>query len=375
MIVEFKEVNEKTWNKALAEEGSKGTVFQSTYWAEYLKNTFGDRPIYIASLNKKGNIQGLLLAIESCYAQYPALTSSSRFGSPFGKFYKNVTSKLLHKILPFIYWEHGPIILSRSSMEKPSQKEILFQEIIGKIVEKARAKNCYEIKLARSAFFDDYSDIFSSLGFWKRRMGTILVNLEEPLDTIWSRINRIARKNIRKLQGDVEIIKVSSRNELDEFYKMHVQTSIRAQVKTYPYSYFASLWDNFSRNYMIAVFVAKLRGEPLAGSLSFIFNNVIYLFALADSNYARSKRLYAGDVLMWHIMKWGHEKGLKHLNLGGVELYKIDVGDKKAQGIYRFKSKWGGQLIEVTDYGKVFPRRRKLIGILNKRFSDSDVAF
>ena len=377
MIVEFKEVNEKTWNTALIETEIKGTIFQSTHWAEYLRKTYGDRPIYIASLDNKGNIQGLLLAIESCYAKHPALTLLGKRGLLFGKLYKHTISPVFDKILPFIFWEHGPLILTQNArlMEKSSRKKMLFREIVEKIVEKAQEKNCYEIKLARSAFFDDHGDIFSSLGFWKRRMGTILVNLQEPLDTLWSRINRKARKNIEKLQDDVEIVKASNRNELDEFYKMHLQMSKRAQVKTYPYSYFASLWDHFSKNDMIAVFVAKIKGRPLAGSLSLIFNHTIHDFALADSDYARSMRLYASDVLKWYVMKWGHEKGLKYHNFGGVELYKVDAGDSKAQGIFRYKSKWGGQLIEFMDYGKVFPRRKRLIGILSKRFSDSDVAF
>ena len=373
MIVELKEVNEKTWNTALIEAETKGTIFQSTYWAEYLRKTYGDRPIYIASLDNKGNIKGLLLAIESCYAKHPALTLLGKRGLLFGKLYKHAISPVFHKMLPFIFWEHGPIILTQSPrlMEKSSGNDVLFREIVEKIVEKAQEKNCYEIKLARSAFLDDHSEIFSSLSFWKRRMGTILVNLEQPLDTMWSRIDASAKKNIKKLQGDVEIMKVSSRSELNEFYKMHVQTSERAQIKTFPYSYFTSLWDHFSKYGMIAVFVAKSRDEPLAGSLSLIFNNTTHVFTLADSNYARSKRLYAGDVLMWHIMKWGHEKGLKHQDLSGVELYKIDAGQKRAQGIYRFKSKWGGQLIEYTDYGKVFPRKRRLINLLSKHFSDS----
>jgi len=372
VAVELNQVNEKNWNTALIEAGTKGTIFQSTYWAEYLRTTYGDHPIYIASLDNKGNIKGLLLAIESCYAKHPALTLLGNRGLLFGKLYKHAISPVLHKVLPFIFWEHGPIILTQDNhpMEK-SRNDALFREMVEKIVEKAEEKNCYEIKLARSAFLDDHSEIFSLLSFWKRRMGTILINLEQPLDTIWSRIDRSARKNIEKLKGDIEIVKVSSRDELNEFYRMHVQTSKRAQVKTFPYSYFTSLWDHFSRYGMIAVFVAKSRDEPLAGSLSLIFNNTTHVFTLADSNYARSKRLYAGDVLMWHIMKWGHEKGLKHQDLGGVELHKIDAGQKRAQGIYRFKSKWGGQLIEYTDYGKVFPRKRRLINLLNKHLSDS----
>ena len=74
MIVEFDKVNEETWNEALSEAEPMGTIFQSTHWANYHKKTFGDRLIYIASLDKKGKIDGLLLAIESCYAKHSVFT-------------------------------------------------------------------------------------------------------------------------------------------------------------------------------------------------------------------------------------------------------------------------------------------------------------
>jgi len=370
VIVELENIKAKTWNTTLIEAGVRGTIFQCTYWAEYLKKTYGDHPIYLASTDDKGNIQGLLLAIESCYAKHQTCNRLNLRTSLFDGLYGRVVSPLLHRMLPFIFWENGPIIVSQSTEEKNQPNRTLFREILQRIVEKAQKRGCYEIKFARPAFFNDQSDIFSALGFWKRRMGTILVNLEQPPDVMWTRIKRLARKNIKRLQ-DAEIIKVSKRDELEEFYNMHVQTTVRAGVKTYPFSYFTSLWDHFSKTNMITVFIARLKDNPIGGSLSLMFNNTIHEYALADSDYARSCRLYSGDLLKWHTMKWGHEKGLRYFDLTGVEFYKIDMGDKKAENIYRYKSKWGGQLVEFNDYGKVFPRKRKIVSMLNLYFADS----
>ena len=73
---------------------------------------------------------------------------------------------------------------------------------------------------------------------------------------------------------------------------------------------------------------------------------------MGDSNYQRSNNLYTNEFLIWQVIKEAHETGLKYFDLSGVELYKIDVGDKKAKGIYRYKSKFGGQLVEYHDYKK-----------------------
>jgi len=375
MIVEFEKVREKEWNAAVIGNGVNGTIFQSTHWGEYLERVFRDRPIYVASLDKKGNILGQLLAIESSYAKYTMLTSLGTRGLVLGKLYKHVASKALGKLLPFIYWEHGPIISPHSCSEKTFEKEEIFNGILERIVGIAKERKCYEIKLARSAFAEGHNELFSSLGFWKRRMGTIIANIDEPLDVIWSRIDPTARKNIKKLKERVEIVEVSQRSQLEEFYRMHVETGERAAQKTYPFSYFASMWDHFSRYHMISVFIAKLKNIPLAGSLSLIFNGTSYDFAVADSNYQRSMKIRASDVLKWHIMEWGHERGLRQHNFAGVELYKIDAGDEKARGIYRFKSKFGGRLVEFGDYGKILPYRRKTVEFLNRYLSDSGVAF
>ena len=196
MIVELENVSGKTWNTAVVEAGARGTMFQSTYWAEYMEKTYGDRPIYIASIDRKGNIQGLLLAIESCYAKHTTC-NKLRFNTLlFDTFYGHIVSPLLHKMLPFVFWENGPVILSQSNLHA---RRTLLREILEKIVEKAHNGGCYEIKIARPAFFDDQGDVFSPFGFWKRRMGTILVNIEQPLDAMWPRIERHARKNIKDL--------------------------------------------------------------------------------------------------------------------------------------------------------------------------------
>jgi len=375
VIVEFEKVNEKTWNNTVCETGSQGTIFQSTYWAEYLSKTYGDRPIYIASLDKNGNIRGLLLAMESCYAKYPFLTSLGKRNQIFGKLYERAISPLFHRLVPFIFWEHAPLILPHPSVKEPSKKEELLREMIKRIMAISKERNCYEIKLARSPLFDSYSDAFSSFNFYKRRMGTFLINLEEQLDTLWSRISKYSRNRIRKFQENVEVINVTNRKELKDFYEMHIQTSKRAKIKTYPYSYFTSLWDNLSKKGAIAVFIAKSKGKLLAGALELIFNNTIYEFALVDSDYNRAMKMFANAILKWHIINWGREREFKYYNLGGVELHKIDSGDKKARGIYRYKSKWGGKLLEFYDYRKVNPRKKRVISLLNKCLSDSTVAF
>lgn len=370
MIVEFEKANEKTWNSALSDAEPKGTIFQSTYWAEYLKKTFGDHPIYIAFLDKKGSIEGLLLAIESCYAKYSILTLCGKRGLLFSKLYKHAISPLFHKMSPFIFWENGPVILSQSSEEKTRHKAVLYRKMVEKIVDGAQERNCYEIKFARPAFFDDNSEVFSSLGFQNRRMGTILVNLDQSLEVLWKQVEKDARRTVRRgVEQGVEVTKASKFEELREFYDLNVQSSKRAKTKVYPFSHFASLWSHFSPLDKTVVFVAHVKDKPVAAALYLMHNETIHIFALGDSHYARSNRIYGNEVLMWQVIKWAHERGFKYFDHSGVELYKVDAGDEKARNIFRFKLKWGGQLVEYHDY-KSHLQEKKLVKSLNRFLAD-----
>ncbi|MCK4424859.1 GNAT family N-acetyltransferase, partial [Candidatus Bathyarchaeota archaeon] len=131
-----------------------------------------------------------------------------------------------------------------------------------------------------------------------------------------------------------------------------------------------SLWNHFSLHDKIVAFVARIKDKPVGAILSLMHNEIIHVFAIGDSNYSRINKIYALYTLFWHTIKWAHERGLKYFDISGVELYKIDASDKKARNIYRFKAKWGGQLVEYHDYEKPF-QEKKLVKFLNLFMADS----
>lgn len=353
MIVESRHVNEKTWNDALKEAGNDGTIFQSTYWADYMRTVFGDHPIYLFSTDKKGNINGLLLAIQSCYAKYPSLNSSSIRGKIFGKLYKNALEPLFDRMLPFVLWQNGPVIPQQSLLETRSFEKV-YRGLIERIVSIAKTRNFYAIKFARPSYFTDRAELMSSFGFEKRRMGTILVDLEQSPEELWGRIGRSARRNIKKIEPDIKIFEVSKLIELQDFYDLHLQSTRRLKIKVYPFSHFASLWKFLSPLGKIVAFTAFFKDRPIGASISLMHNDIVHEYAYADSDYARSNRICAGDTLKWHIIKWAHDRNFKYFDLSGIEFYRIDADDEKARNIFRFKSKWGGKVVEFHDYKRTF---------------------
>lgn len=370
MIVLSDKTDENKWNNTVAGAGVQGTIFQTTYWAEFMKEIYGDRPIYVTALDNKGNIQGLLLALESCYAQHPSLTQVDKFGSLFGQFFRKTVAPVFYKIVPFVFWENGPIILSQFPSKNSPLNANVYLEILAGVLEEAQQLNCYEAKFARPAYFNDEYSLFSSLGFLGTRMGTFLVSLDQPIESIWNKVDKHCRRNIRKIEQDIEIRQVRGIDELQIFYNMHMECSKRLGTKTFPFSFFVSLWNHFSQSRKLAIFIAYMKDIPLSAILCLAYNKTVHEYFVVDSKYARDNRIYANDVLKWHVLTWACEEGFAYFDLSGVELYKIDAGDTKARNIYQFKSKWGGQLVEFHDYARTF-RSSKISKILTHFLVDS----
>jgi hypothetical protein len=370
MIVEIKKPNERIWESALAEAGPQGTIFQSTYWANYLKEAYGDKPIYIASLDKRGNINGLLMASESCYAKHPSLTMLGRRGLLFGRIYRHFASPVLHLLLPFVSWENGPLVLT-NRINSQLEKKALYKEMVRRILDVAELRNCYEIKFARPPFWDDEEEAFSQFGFRKYSMGTFLVNLQQPYEELWVQAHKDARRTFRRgIEQGVEVARASKAEDITEFYNLHIQMANRENVKIFPFSYFNSLWHYFWPRGKMALFIARLKGETVSASIYLMHNGTIHLFATADSDYARTNRIFGSQVLIWNVIKWANEMGMRFFDLSGVELHKIKENEVKASTIYRFKSKWGGNLLEYHDYSKQL-RKKRLTNLFNHVLADS----
>jgi len=201
-------------------------------------------------------------------------------------------------------------------------------------------------------------------------MGTILVSLTDNKDILWKNIKNKTRKNIGRLNNKIEISEINNKMDLNLFYELYLEMAERSRIGIYPLSFFIDLFEQFYSLNFVKIFLAKYNDVPVGADIVLTFNNCITLYFTVDSNFSRKNKIYVGDFLKWHIIKWGYENGYEYFDLNGVELYKIKKGNKKALSIYRFKSKWGGKLITFQDYEKIiynnYIKRKQLLLNLSK---------
>jgi lipid II:glycine glycyltransferase (peptidoglycan interpeptide bridge formation enzyme) len=101
-------------------------------------------------------------------------------------------------------------------------------------------------------------------------------------------------------------------------------------------------------------------------------NGIAHLFALGDSSENRNNNLFANELLMWHAIKELKEENYHTFDHSGIELYKIESGDKKANNIYRYKSKFGGKLVKYHDYEKIICKNN-VLKYMKRLMSDSTI--
>ena len=251
-IVGMSKFSAKKWNSCLVEAGVKGTIYQTTHWAEHLGRLYNDKPVYITSFDKKGDIEGLLVCMESCYAKHATSSALGRYPPTFNSLYRNILSPLVHTVFPYLYWQNGPISLSGGD---DNSSEDALSRLITKVLEIANERGCYAIR-ARPAYSGDSSRIFTSMGFSRREMGTFLVSLDAPRDVVWKRIKKSARKNIRKCNA-LEVHEVSRRGGIAQFHTIYVQTA-EDQVQPFCLCHTSFVCGMTCKNMTLSVF--SLRG-------------------------------------------------------------------------------------------------------------------
>lgn len=104
---------------------------------------------------------------------------------------------------------------------------------------------------------------------------------------------------------------------------------------------------------------------PLAGAM-FLKNRdeMVYLLSGADTDYSRFNGPYA---IQWHAMTWALKDHMKRYNFYGTK--GEHTGHKEQEGIFRFKSGFGGTLEEQVGFFVYQPRpfismMRKLLSSL-----------
>lgn len=305
------------WNDFLS-RNSFGTFFQTAYYADYAEKEAGLKPFYLRA-RENGATAGQLLLFKGSRAH--GLLANL----PLSR----LTTRIARSVFASFHSVYGPVAES--------------DEAALALLKKAAEISNGKIREISPHPLQQYENAFSAAGFKRRKWGTFVVDLRKSEEELWKNVDHSARKLVNRTLKQAEVKLVETEGEFKEFHAVLNENRKRGKVLLYRYS--PLLWKIWRETNTGEVFIAREKnsGRVLAGLGISFFNGYLNEWGAGTSNYAIENHVYAQDAIKWSVIKWAKEKNFKWFDLTGVN--PCPMNDKE-KGIYRFKEKWGGKLVE-----------------------------
>lgn len=165
-----------------------------------------------------------------------------------------------------------------------------------------------------------------------------LINLKHPeivLQDIGPRTRKHIRRGLRR--GQVVVEEAKDREQVIACYDLLCQSYRKARVPLADRSLFEAAFDLLYPKGMVRFTLARVGQVPAAASVELLYRHIIYGW------YGGVDRAYSsympGELLMWHILRWGSENGYRLYDFGGAGR----PGEE--YGVRDFKAKFGGELV------------------------------
>lgn len=163
------------------------------------------------------------------------------------------------------------------------------------------------------------------------------------------RFSSPVRRAIRKAQrNNVTAAVDRSRQGINDFYRLHVQTRRRHGLPPQPASFFLNIYEHIIKPGLGFVVLAQRATRPIAAAIFFRFGkNAIYKYGASDKRFQEFR---ANNLVMCH--------GIQSLARAGAEKLHFGRTDGENDGLRRFKLAWDTQE-ETIDYFRVDPSGRQ----------------
>jgi lipid II:glycine glycyltransferase (peptidoglycan interpeptide bridge formation enzyme) len=165
------------------------------------------------------------------------------------------------------------------------------------------------------------------------------LDLTPSLEQLYANLVGKTRYNVRLAQKKgVEIRVGCTREDLQEFYQVLLETAQRDRFLIRGYVYFEKIWEHLVERGLARLFLADFQGKVIAGTLAFIFGDKTWYLYGASSNQHRN--VMPNYLLQWTMIEWAKEQGCTLYDFRGVP---GDVGeDHPLYGLVRFKKGFNG---------------------------------
>ena len=309
-------LDEANWREFVTRH-PQGNIFHTPDMFEVFQRARGFQPQLRAAVNDDGEVLALLVPVRV-------------------PLFDGVLSRLTTRIIVYgsVLSAPGPSgraaldALLRSYAREPGQKG-LFTEL----------RNLCDLSAEQP--------LLNAHGFVYEDHLNYLVDLDRTPEQVLQNIGPRTRKHIRRAlrDGTVTVEEINERGRIQAAYDMFALSYATARVPLADRSLFDAAFDVLRPRGMAKFFLARIGDTCVAATAELPFKDVIYgWYCGIDRSYVHSM---AGELLMWHILRWGAESGYRTYDFGGAG--KPD----ESYAVRDFKAKFGGQLVCFGRYRKV----------------------
>lgn len=296
--VDFDELDIHQWNKLLL-KSEVCDAFQTYEWARVLRNSMNVYPHFL-SVKKKGEMVGGVM------------------------FFK----KKMFGFFDCYEIRGGPLYVGRN-------KVCVTKKII-EVLNKKKASSIYLLFIPFPLMNCSLKETFRTKGYHLFPFSTIIIDLRRPIKDIWRRLDKRARRRVRKAErAGVEATIARTWHEWKEYYNLHLLHGREKHYATDPYAFFEEMYKLHRKN-MSRLFVAKLGKRIIAGVLCLVYRE--NLICLRSASLDSFLKYNPNNLVRWRTIEWAAENGVTVYDIGGLPWEKTPY----LRGTYEFKKQWDG---------------------------------
>jgi CelD/BcsL family acetyltransferase involved in cellulose biosynthesis len=183
-----------------------------------------------------------------------------------------------------------------------------------------------------------FRDILEDDGFSHEDHLNFLIDLDRPEEVLLGGLSRTAQQRVRSGQRKGVVIEdETDALRLDLTYPMLDDVYKRVGVPLADRSLFHAALSILHPRGMFRIFSARL-GERIIATRYVLLHRdtIVDWYAGADRGFASYS---PSEVLVWWILRWGHEHGYRTFDFGGAGRLDEPYGPRE------FKAKFGGELV------------------------------
>lgn len=158
---------------------------------------------------------------------------------------------------------------------------------------------------------------------------------------IFDQFKSCTKRNIKKaIREDVKVEFCSSKESLNEFYRLNCMTRKFHGLPPQPYMFFKKIYEHILKEGKGFIVLGSHGGRIVAGAVFFHFGKkAIYKYGASDREYLH---LRPNNLIMWKAIDWYHTNGYEILSLGRTE--------PNNKGLKQFKNGWGTKEYIINYY-------------------------